>query len=194
MKKILQIFFVFLILSIPKEAFAFAEDPVAVVIMGDYSRIDKQMVNEWNIRVKRRFRFPDYKILSQDEVMSSIRGNLPATEQKAPYFRKAQLAKIAETIPSEVVFVIWVHRLSEEILYSWRLMGDTLYRVTVSIDVTAYRKTDGKYVEEKIRYSEVRNMANSEPARKVAVDKISEVVDKAKEQMPRLEKEQKNAE
>lgn len=194
MKKLFGFILVLFILSVPQKTFAFAEDPVAVLVMGDYGSINSNMANEWTERVKRRFRFPDYKILAQDDVMKKIKGNLPAVEGKAPYFRKEQLAKIAQMTPAEVVFVIWVHNIYEEILPSWRLMGDTLCRVTVYMDITAYRKTDDKYIQQKVRYSEVRNVANSDPARKVAADKVSEAVDKAREQMPRLKKEAKNAE
>lgn len=174
--------------------FAFTEAPVAVLVMGDsYASLDSELVDLWQERVKRRFRFPDYKMMSQQEIKKGLASDLPSPESKRPYFRKEQLLDIADIIPAELVFVIWVDRLNETVYQSYFPFGDTVRRVNVSIDVTAYRKTDNKYLVQKIRYSDLNNIAISTPARRVATDSIAEAVNKIKEELPRLEKREETA-
>lgn len=194
MKKLAGLLIFLFCLSFSGTAAAFKEDPVAVVIL-DYSYlgVDQELWQTWEERVKRRFRFPDYKLLGQKEVKDALRGSLPVPDKKRPSFKKPQLEAITQTIPAELVVVIWVDRMQEEVYHSLRFMGETVRRVEVSIDVTAYRKTDDKYLAEKIRYYSVDNIAISTPARTVATDKIAEAIDKFKEQLPRLEKEEEAA-
>lgn len=192
MKK-LVLFLVFLLyLSVAGSCYAFREDPVAVVIL-DNGYADTQMANDWQERVKRRFRFPDYKILEQRELVQALRGNFPEPESKRPYYRKEQLASIAQTVPAELVFVIWVDTIEEQVFQRLLPFGETVRRVRVSMDITAFRKADGKYLVEKVRYSSTDNIAISTPSERVATDAVADAVNKFREQLPRLEPVEKIA-
>ena len=194
MKKIVSFLLFIFCLSMSATAVAFTEDPVAVIILDNgYSGVNQELRQVWESRVKRRFRFPDYKLLAEKEIKDALWGRLPALEGKRPYFREQQLVQIADTVPAELVFVIWVERLDEEIIQSYRLFGETLCKVDVSIDVTAYRKTDAKFLVQKIRYYKIDHIAISSSANKVATDEIAEAVNKFKEQLPRLEGKEKQA-
>ena len=192
MKKIVSFLLFVFCLSMSATAAAFTEDPVAVLILDNgYSGVNQELRQAWESRVKRRFRFPDYKLLAEKEIKDALWGRLPILEGKRPYFREQQLVQIADTVPAELVFVIWVERLDEEIIQSYRLFGETLCKVDVSIDVTAYRKTDAKFLVQKIRYYKIDHIAISSSADKVATDEIAEAVNKFKEQLPRLEGKEK---
>ncbi len=170
---------------LPQTVDAFAELPVAVVVVDKSGAVDGKLVSAWETRVKRRFGFPNYQIVPQDTVRAALAGRFPAADQKRPYLKQAQLEYIANTVPAELVVAIWVNSMREEVYTSWR--GETIQWVYVNIDVTAYRKTDKKYLFRQIRYDDTRSWAASDSAYQVATDKFADVIDKFREELPILQ-------
>ncbi len=188
-KVALSLFAVVLCLGMsPHGADAFAEDPVAMVVIDRSGEVEPELVAQWQTRVKRSFNFPDYKVLPQEEVNAALGNNLPPLDKKRPFLKKEQLASIAARIPAELVIAIWVDRMDEWTIDSFSPWGDTVQQVIVRMDVTAWRKADGQYLYKNVYYNETRAWGNSTPADEVSIDKLTDIIMYFKTQLPRIEK------
>jgi hypothetical protein len=172
-------------LVFPNIALAFADAPVAVVIL-DRGDAGEKMTGYWTEMVRRRFHFPAYKLIEQKVLREALRGKLPLPEKRSPHYRKAQLKHIADLAPAELVFVIFVDRLSEMVIPPRWPLGDTLLRVEVAIDLAAYRVADGKYLEKKIRYFKTDLYATSFSAGRIANDGVGDAIAEFRDKLPDL--------
>jgi hypothetical protein len=174
-------------LFFPLAALAFADSPVAVVILDRTGgAVDGGLSGAWTEKVRSRFRFPDYKLIGQQDLRQALRGKLPPLGRKPPYYRADDLKYIAGLAEADLVFVIIADRLDEALIHSRRPFGDALLRVGVSIDLMAYRAADAKYLEKKIRYFKTDLVGISLPALKIASDGVGDAIDGFRDKLPAI--------
>ena len=189
MKYFLKIFLCayFCSLSFPPAALAFADSPVAVVILdrtGGF--VDKNLSETWTETVRRRFHFPDYKLIDKRDLLAALRGKLPPLGGKSPRYRAEDLKYIANAASADLLFVIVADKVEEAIIHSRWPFGETLLRVKVAVDLLAYRAADGKYLENKIRYFKTDILAVSLSAEKIANEGVSDAIDDFRDKLPAI--------
>ena len=162
MKKfITSVLFAIILVTMPNFAYAFEEAPVALIVFDKSYNVNNHLLENWQQQVKKRFRFPNYKLQEYTSVENKLLGNLPTLDKKAPYYKKTQLVEVANTVQAQVVFVLWVHELNDYIVHSWRRFGEDFRHTEVSIDFSAYSKKHDKIFSKKIRYSKTEDAAIS---------------------------------
>ncbi|MDR2005672.1 MAG: hypothetical protein LBP78_00280 [Acidaminococcales bacterium] len=188
MKHILKAFLcVCLCVFSPAAVSAFADSPVAVVILDRTGGVaDKNFSKLWTEMVRRRFHFPDYKLIDQRDLLQALRGKLPPLGKKPPYYQAEDLKRIAGGAAADLLFVIIADKLDETIIHSRWPFGETLLRVSVSIDLMAYRAADAKYLAKKIRYFKTDIMGAALSAERIANDGVGGAIDEFRDKLPTL--------
>ncbi|MDR3349673.1 MAG: hypothetical protein LBO03_08815 [Acidaminococcales bacterium] len=171
----------------PAAVCAFADSPVAVVVLDRTGGVvDKDFSELWTEMVRRRFHFPDYKLIGRQELLRVLRGQLPPPGRKPPYYRAEDLKLIAGRASADLLFVIIADRLDEALIHSRWPFGETLLRVSVSIDLMAYRVADAKHLEKKIRYFKTDVLGTALSAEKVANEQVGDAIDEFRAKLPTL--------
>ena len=180
MKKLLKLLLSLLLLfGLPSGVLAFADAPVAVVILDESGGgMDKDLPDTWIEQVRRNFSFPDYKLIEQTDLLQILRGRLPQPDKKSPYYQKSHLQYIAELTQAELVIVIRVGRMREEVFHSYSrgLQGETFVRVELAIDVTSYKKSVDRYLSKKIRYFNTDSISVLPSVKKLAVYEVEDAI------------------
>jgi hypothetical protein len=172
-------------LSSPSAVLAFADSPVAVVILdrtGGF--VDKNLSATWTEMVRRRFHFPDYKLIDRRDLLAALRGKLPPLGAKYPRYQAGDLKYIANAASADLLFVIVADKVDDAVIHSRWPFGETLLRVKVAIDLLAYRAADGKYLAKKIRHFKTDILAVSFSAEKIANEGVSDAIDDFREKLP----------
>lgn len=181
---LLLVFFIATTFILPKNALAFTEAPVAVIVFDANGRIDGELSNVLSQRMKRRFRFPDYKVMEFSEVNSRLKNiSIPNTNTKRPFFRQEQLQALAGKIPAEIICVVWIDSIRDEIIYGsiFGLAGEKMRFSRLKMDITIYKKTTDTYLPNKVNYSKTEPYAVSSPTINIAIEKFSDTIDEFKE-------------
>jgi len=184
MKRLLPLsILLFLLFALPAGALAFADVPVAVVVLdksgGD---LDARWPAVWREQVRQSFSFPDYKLIDQADLSRALPGQLPQTAKKSPYYQKSQLRRIADLAQAELVIAIVVGRMQERIDRPPFSLGETTLRVDVAIDVIAYKKTGDQYLMKKIRHSDTSPPGVSPTMERLATYEVQDAIRYFREQ------------
>lgn len=104
---------------LPNSTYAFTEAPVAVIVLDNYGKFNEELNLLFNDRMKRRFRFPDYKVLPVSKINSFLQhSGIPTPSNKRPYFQKEQLQILAEQIPADIVCMVSFTEFKDDIVSS----------------------------------------------------------------------------
>ena len=171
---------------LPERTEAFNEKTVAVVFIDNTGKINKPIRKQFEDRVKRRFRFPFYEIMQEDELRTRLAGKLPVTRQERPSYDNERLLNIADTVNADVVVVVYTYKFSDEVVQSLWPWGETFRYTNVDLDVSIYRKTDNIFFYKKIKDYQKNNIAISTPALDIAMAKFSEAIDECIKIMPNI--------
>lgn len=140
---------------------AFAERPVGFVVIDKSGNVDGQVYSSWREVVKWAYHFPDYKItdssLPQQNVAAALRDDVKVTD--------TLLASLAEQSQVDVLVVAVVYDMNDYITsggFGFRDDSSTYVRVEAAVDLYVYKKDGNKFLKDRIRERELREMGNYE--------------------------------
>ncbi len=164
-----------LLIMVPVNVYAdFAERQVGFVVIDKSGNIDGETYSSWRQVVKWAYHFPDYKItdseLPQKIVASALREDVDVNAEL--------LRNLAEESKVDVLVVAKVYDLDDTIVSSgFGFHNDSTYvRVAAVADLYVYKKDNNKFLEEKVRERELKELGNYEKPQHTLRMEISRIV------------------
>ena len=136
---------------------AFAERPVAFVVLDHDGGVDGKAYSQWRSVVKWAYHFPNYKLTDGGEAQTIVSEGL----RSAKKVNAAALAPLAEKAGADVLVIARVYELEERLVHSLRFDDDGPYvYVGCSADLYVYKKDGGKFLQKRLRQRGLKDMGN----------------------------------
>lgn len=144
---------------LPQAQAAFAERPVAFVVLDHDGGVDGKDYTQWRSVVKWAYHFPNYQIVDGGEAQQLVSEGLQGVKKVTA----ATLAPLAEKAQADVLVVARVYELEERMVHSLRFDDDGPYvYVGCSADLYVYKKDGEKFLQKRLRQRGIKDMGNYE--------------------------------
>ncbi len=174
LKKMLLIVCAFMI--IPNMASAFELAPVAFLTFDKTQKLDSDLQSELAAKIKMGFYFPNYQIVEPQQVQTALKNKLPQLVAKQKYYDKVQMQKIAEIIPADVVFAVFVDSFDQYVVNSSGFILDPVQNVRVYANIVAYDKKRDLYNVTQVSYWKSEPLPIAQSANQVLLDGMEKAV------------------
>ena len=145
---------------LPQNARAeFPEKPVAFVVIDHDGGVNGDVYKSWRSVVKWAYHFPYYQITDDGTAQRLVS---EAVNSKVK-LDKASLQALAEKSKVDVLVVARIYDMEEQMMTGFGMNfedHDTYVRVEANADLFVYKKDGDKFLKEKVRERDLRDMGN----------------------------------